>query len=93
VCRVKKELILDFKDLRHIDIACHQCGMHMVLDASDERIRVPAFCAGCHADFDSVSVVGSIRKYVDAYRVICELRQVVTVRVPIDDAPPAPAKP
>jgi hypothetical protein len=84
MCRVKKELVLDFKDLRMLDIECHECGMRMTFDVSDERTQVPGACPGCHADFDRVSVMGSLRKYVDAYRVICELQQKVTVRISIE---------
>lgn len=87
---MKKELIVDFKDLRHVDIGCHQCSTHMVIDAGDDRVGVPTFCAGCHLDFDEVSVVGSLRSYVAAYRMISKLRQNVSIRVPFDDPAPRP---
>ena len=84
MCSVNKELILDFKDLRRIDIECAECGTHTTIDVSDKRTKIPGKCPSCQVIFENVGLQQALINYLEVYRRLVDLKQNVTIRVPID---------
>lgn len=85
---MNQELILDFTDLRWIDIQCAQCGMHTVLDVADDRTHIPGHCPGCQLAYESVGLRDPLIYFMRAYRNLTALKQKISVRVPIDSKTP-----
>ena len=86
MCSVRKELILDFRDIRCIDVECDQCGIHVVIDVTNNKMRAPGKCPSCQREFDSSGVQDSINAYITAHQMIGRLKQKITIHVPIEDA-------
>ena len=85
---MKKELILDFQDIRRIDIECSDCGVHTTIDVADRRTKIPGKCPGCQAIFESVGLQGALGHYLEAYRNLVALKQNITVRIPMEAEKP-----
>lgn len=83
MCSVTKELVLDFKDLRNIDVECGECGMHTAMDIADRRTKIPGKCPGCQTIFESVGLQNALMNYMEAYRALAQLKQKVKVRIPL----------
>jgi hypothetical protein len=88
MCTVKKELLIDFRDLRCIDIECAECGMHTTIDVADRRTKIPPKCPGCQAIFESVGLQGALLKYMEIYRMLVDLKQKITIRIPMEEEKP-----
>ena len=84
MCNVTKELILEFKEFRMVDVEC-ACGTHVTIDASKNGVKVPAHCPGCGVIFELVGLQNALIHYVQAYGALIQIPQKITVRVALEN--------
>jgi len=78
-----KQLVLDFSDLRYLEIACPACKATLTLDAKSENSSVPASCFGCGKPYDEISVRHPVRTFVQIYSTLCDPKQAMEFKVRI----------
>jgi hypothetical protein len=62
MCALRRELCIDFSELRVIEIRC-QCGTTMSFDIASEESLAPLGCPGCRSQFGE-----TFRQLFDAFR-------------------------
>jgi len=82
---MRKEMVLDFSELRSVRLQCKDCGVGIALDMADKRTRIPAKCPGCNSEFDRQSVQGSLGAFQDAYKSLSNLEHRVSVGIVVEN--------
>lgn len=93
----KKELIIDFRDLRRLSVECPKCGRVTIFDIERDTIHsqdtnvgfMAPHCPRCHLHFDEdeeyaqlKGVVQSIESYRFAYQKLEKFGAYVQARIP-----------
>jgi uncharacterized Zn finger protein len=82
---MKRQIALDFADLRYIEIKCSNCQAKTTLDAKSVKSRGPDRCCGCGVMFEGIAVSEPVRSFIEVYRTMTHKDQRVTFRVVVDD--------
>jgi hypothetical protein len=79
VCALKREISVDFAELRHIEIEC-SCGTGILVDLTNKNALSPCACPGCHLDLKTKDLLDSFK---ELYRALAGLEQAtVRFRIP-----------
>ena len=87
---MKKELVVDFRDLRFVSVECGKCHSEITLDAgSSSADDFPVECPCCHESI-GMHMKNRLKQFKDAYRVLTDPSSPhVKVRIRPEDNPSA----
>jgi len=68
MCAVRREISIDFKELRRLSISC-RCGTVITMDAGPQAKSVPVSCPGCGKAFSDMCSQ-AIRSFRESYRLL-----------------------
>lgn len=84
VCALKREISVDFAELRHIEIEC-SCGTGILVDLTNNALS-PGACPGCHLDLKIKDLLDSFK---ELYRALAGLeRATARFRIPWGSSEP-----
>ena len=80
MCAVRKELLVDFSDLRYFEVECG-CGTRISIDLESRTALLPSACPGCNQD---LQLKNSLISLAEQYQYLKNLKQAaVRIRVPL----------
>ena len=82
-----KQIVIDFADLRHVEITCARCGSRVAFDAKNPKAHAPVGCSGCDVKFNEVAVQNPLRAFIEIYWALTQPDQQLTFRVIVQEAP------
>lgn len=83
---MKKQIALDFADLRYVEVTCANCAAKTTIDALNQKSRAPETCGGCGVTFDVMAIRNPITSFIDVYRTLTHADQRAKFRVVVEDA-------
>jgi hypothetical protein len=83
MCALNREILVDFAELRHIEIEC-SCGTGILVDLTNKKALSPGACPGCHLDLKIKDLLDSFK---ELYRALTGLEE-AAVRLRIPWGPP-----
>jgi hypothetical protein len=87
MCALRRELAIDFADLRSLEIRC-KCGTTVVFDVSANDTVTPQNCPGCREPFGD-TFTKALREFKEAFQLFGIVNQdkkppTVGVRIPFE---------